>query len=123
LKSVKDAVEYFKNNSNFDLIISDIQLGDGLCFEIFKEIQLVRPVIFCTAYDVYALEAFNANGIDYILKPFTKQSVEGSLKKFEFLTDFSSKKLNNLLQYMNIQISEQELQTILVYQGAKIIPL
>ena len=68
LKSVKESIAYFKKADTPDLIFSDIQLGDGLSFEIFVAEPISAPVIFCTAYDEYALDAFKANGIDYILK-------------------------------------------------------
>ena len=84
LRSVSEGVRWFGNNPLPDLIFSDIQLGDGLSFEILGK-QYV-PVIFCTAYDEYALKAFNANGIDYILKPFTKESVSCALEKYNNLT-------------------------------------
>src|ERR1035437_8400111 len=70
LASVKQALSYFKSDNNFDLVFSDIQLPDGLSFDIFENVQITVPVIFCTAYDQYALKAFDANGIDYLLKPF-----------------------------------------------------
>lgn len=83
LGSVKEATEYFTLNPQPDLIFCDIQLGDGLSFEIFKIFTFTVPVIFCTAYDEYALTAFNANAIDYILKPFNRQTIEKALLKFE----------------------------------------
>ncbi|EPB66034.1 hypothetical protein ANCCEY_14877 [Ancylostoma ceylanicum] len=57
------------------------QLGDGLSFEIYKQLEINTPVIFCTAYDEYALEAFKANGIDYILKPYSQNSIAEALKQ------------------------------------------
>src|ERR1700739_2942430 len=85
LKSVKEAVDYFKQNSVPDLIFSDIQLGDGLSFEIFKSLSLTVPVIFCTAYDEYALNAFKANGVDYIVKPYTQKNITEAITKFKEL--------------------------------------
>lgn len=84
IKSVDEGIRWFANNPPPDLIFSDIQLGDGLSFEILAKQN--TPVIFCTAYDEYALNAFQANGIDYILKPFTKESVSRSLEKYKNLT-------------------------------------
>ena len=68
LKSVKESIEYLQKHEQPDLFISDIELGDGLSFEIFEAIRTTAPVIFVTAYNEYALAAFKANGIDYILK-------------------------------------------------------
>jgi two-component system response regulator LytT len=84
IKSVDEGVLWFRSNPAPDLIFSDIQLGDGLSFEILAGQNV--PVIFCTAYDEYALNAFNANGIDYILKPFTRESVSRALEKYKNLT-------------------------------------
>lgn len=83
LSSVKQAVAYFTENPQPDLIFSDIQLGDGLSFDIAKVISFEVPVIFCTAFDEYALDAFRANGIEYILKPFSIEFLEKALLKFK----------------------------------------
>src|SRR5665213_690098 len=83
LHTVKAAIKFFKLNTNFDLVFCDIQLGDGHCFEIFKETNPNVPIIFCTAYNQYALEAFKNNGIDYILKPFTNIAIEESIEKYQ----------------------------------------
>ena len=85
LQSVKEATAYFRKNPQPDLIFSDIQLGDGLSFEIFSALNISTPVIFCTAFDEYALKAFKANGIDYLLKPFTLESVQAAFSKFNNL--------------------------------------
>ncbi|UZT99059.1 LytTR family DNA-binding domain-containing protein [Chryseobacterium fluminis] len=85
LPSVELAVQFFQTFPTVDLIFSDIELEDGFSFEIFKSVKINTPVIFCTAYDAYALEAFKANGVEYILKPFSKTLLEKSLKKFESL--------------------------------------
>lgn len=99
LASVKEAVKYFKNNPVIDLIFSDIQLGDGLSFEVFSQLSITTPVIFCTAFDEYAINAFKANGIDYILKPFSTQSIETALNKYhQFERSFSV----GIRQYENL---------------------
>jgi two-component system response regulator LytT len=85
LHSVKEAKTYFETAPLPDLIFSDIQLGDGLSFEVFAESALDVPVIFCTAYDEYALSAFKANGIDYILKPFSTASVTAAMDRYQRL--------------------------------------
>jgi len=82
LGSVHEAMAFFRENPLPDLIFSDIQLGDGLSFSIFGDLGQAVPVIFCTAYDEYALEAFKAAGIDYILKPFSAAAIAGALAKF-----------------------------------------
>lgn len=85
LESVEDALSFLKTETAPDLIFSDIQLADGLSFEIFEQIAPPCPVIFCTAFDEYAIRAFQNNGIDYILKPFNRQSIVASLTKFQNL--------------------------------------
>jgi DNA-binding LytR/AlgR family response regulator len=82
LSSVKEASNFFKTPQEVDLIFSDIQLGDGLSFEIFENISSPAPIIFCTAYDEYALRAFKAAGIDYILKPFTVNTIRIALDRY-----------------------------------------
>ncbi len=86
LESVRDSVKYLKTNSSPDLIFSDIQLADGLSFEIYKQVEVECPIIFTTAFDQYAIEAFNTNGIDYLLKPIEKDRLEQALKKLESLS-------------------------------------
>ena len=85
LESIEDALHFLKTQEPPDLIYSDIQLADGLSFEIFEQIPPPCPVIFCTAFDEYAIRAFNNNGIDYILKPFDRKNIEASLAKFQNL--------------------------------------
>lgn len=80
LESVKESVGWLQQNTA-DLIFSDIHLGDGKSFDIFKQVAISTPVIFITAYDEYALQAFKNQGIDYILKPFDKEDIRESLKK------------------------------------------
>lgn len=81
LQTVKAAIDYLSSEPSPDLIFMDVQLADGSCFDIFKEVSVTAPVIFCTAYDEYAIEAFKANGIDYILKPFTEETLAAAFRK------------------------------------------
>ena len=81
---IQDSVEFLSKNEP-DLIFMDIQLSDGQSFEIFNQIEVKCPVIFTTAYDAYALQAFKANGIDYLLKPIEPEAIEKSLAKFKML--------------------------------------
>jgi len=83
IDSVEDSISYFKNFSNYDLIFMDVQLGDGLSFDIFKEVQIDKPIIFTTAYDDYALRAFKVNSVDYLLKPIDQDDLEKALAQFE----------------------------------------
>lgn len=104
--SVEGAIHYLNTHQGLDLIFMDIQLADGQSFEIFQEVDVTVPVIFCTAFDEYALQAFQVNGVDYILKPFDQESVSRALNKVKNLQNFfqqspaNLEKLASLLQHM-----------------------
>ncbi|MDP3643282.1 MAG: LytTR family DNA-binding domain-containing protein [Bacteroidota bacterium] len=83
LESVRDGVKYLRNNPEPDLIFSDIQLADGLSFEIYNLVSVSCPIIFTTAYDHYAIEAFQTNGIDYLLKPIEEERLRQAIGKAE----------------------------------------
>jgi DNA-binding LytR/AlgR family response regulator len=80
--SVKDTAKWLANNTSPDLIFMDIQLGDGICFEVFEIIEVKCPIIVTTAFNEYAQEAFKVNSIDYLLKPINKDEVKSALDKF-----------------------------------------
>ncbi|MBB6112140.1 two component transcriptional regulator, LytTR family [Mucilaginibacter lappiensis] len=88
LQSIDSSVRYLTENKQPDLIFMDIQLSDGLCFEIFKSVKITCPIIFCTAFDEYSLEAFKANSVDYVLKPFSKTDIADAFKKVDELKNF-----------------------------------
>jgi DNA-binding LytR/AlgR family response regulator len=90
LDHVESSIDWFRRHAMPDLIISDIRLGDGLSFDIFRTIQLKCPVIFCTAYDEYALDAFRTNGVDYLLKPVNEEMLNASLTKIEGFVNYSN---------------------------------
>jgi two-component system response regulator LytT len=85
LHSVEESVEWFQNNDHPDLIFLDIQLSDGLSFEIFDLVEVKSAIIFTTAYDEYALEAFKLNSIDYLLKPIDDEELESAVRKYQNL--------------------------------------
>jgi DNA-binding LytR/AlgR family response regulator len=85
LASVEEARAWFHRHAAPDLVFSDIQLGDGKSFAVFDRLLQLVPVIFCTAHDEYALEAFRSAGIDYILKPFDEKTVAAALAKYHAL--------------------------------------
>jgi two-component system LytT family response regulator len=88
LNSVKDSIEWLSNNQeSADLLFMDIQLIDGLSFQIFQLVQVKKPVIFTTAFNEFALDAFKVNSIDYLLKPLTFTDLAASLKKLEGLRE------------------------------------
>ncbi|MCU0322955.1 MAG: LytTR family DNA-binding domain-containing protein [Chitinophagaceae bacterium] len=125
LQSVEEAIEYLNNNADIDLIFSDIQLGDGLSFDIFEEIKNTTPIIFCTAYNEYALKAFSNFGIDYILKPFSTEAVTTSINKYlQFKGKFAKPKADygNILNELREQLTPKS-NNIIVKKGDKIIPI
>lgn len=83
LHSVEESIDWFNSNVHPDLIFLDIQLSDGLSFEIFETITIKSAVIFTTAYDEYALRAFKLNSIDYLLKPIDEEDLETAVNKFK----------------------------------------
>ncbi|MEO1434351.1 MAG: LytTR family DNA-binding domain-containing protein [Bacteroidota bacterium] len=125
LRSVQEALDYFSEANLPDLFFSDIQLTDGLSFEIFQQLQSAVPVIFCTAYDDYALEAFRQNGIDYLLKPFDQDQILKTLKKYKALRrTHPIPKLDpeKLLAYFGVQTPSRQ-TNLLVYKGDRIVPV
>jgi len=129
LSSVKSSVEWLRvNQSSCDLLFMDINLTDGLSFEIFNQIESNTPIVFLTAYDQYALDAFKVNGVDYILKPFDKTKIKQSLKKFKSLTQtgsnpISSERLQHLLEVVASKTITNKRKSYLVYHQDKLIPL
>jgi len=125
IPSVKKGIEYFQENPTPDLIFSDIQLGDGLSFEIFREVNVLTPIIFCTAYDDYAINAFETNSIAYIVKPFTIDTIRDAIKKYKDLqkmllhSDAQYRAIMGILQKNEHQVSS----SILVYIKDKIKPV
>jgi len=83
--SVSSAVKWFGENQQPDLLFSDIQLSDGLSFEIFKSVEVTCPVIFTSAYEDYALQAFKVNSIEYLLKPINEDDVKKAIDKLQIL--------------------------------------
>jgi len=83
IDSVEYAIEWLKNNPPPDLLFVDIQLADGVSFDIFKAVTIQAPMIFVTAYDNYAIQAFQQNSVDYILKPYQYEAIVKAIEKFE----------------------------------------
>jgi len=118
LESVRDGVKYLQTNPEPDLIFSDIQLADGLSFEIYSQVAVRCPIIFTTAYDHYAIEAFKTNGIDYLLKPIEEERL---LKAIEKARHFSPGLVLEKLLTMNKPTSEKTYKSrFMVKVGDKI---
>jgi DNA-binding LytR/AlgR family response regulator len=127
LTSVQAAVEYFREHQPPDLIFCDIELGDGHSFSIFNQVHIATPVIFCTAFDQYALEAFSNNGVGYLLKPFTKKSIKDAIDRFLVMRkniSLSPIELPGLLQEIMQYPQENTKQSaLLVNWKERIIPV
>jgi DNA-binding LytR/AlgR family response regulator len=104
--SIESAVRFFRSNeADFDLVFMDIQLADGLSFDIFSQVTVSAPVIFTTAFDQYTLKAFKVNSVDYLLKPIDEKELQQAVDKYKQFyqnkqPDFSQKILQ-LVQEMN----------------------
>lgn len=83
IESVADAVSWLNQNPQPDVILSDIQLADGICFDIFEQVKVTSFVVFTTAYDEYAIQAFKVNSLDYLLKPIDPDELEKAILKME----------------------------------------
>ncbi|MCS3795010.1 LytR/AlgR family response regulator transcription factor [Niastella sp. OAS944] len=94
--TVIDTIGFLKT-AEVDLILMDIRLADGTCFEIFNHVQVTTPVIFTTAYDEHAIKAFKLNSIDYLLKPFDEKELEKALSKYENFFHSNAHKSNAML--------------------------
>ncbi|WP_440122040.1 LytR/AlgR family response regulator transcription factor [Tenacibaculum sp. Ill] len=104
LHSVEESINWFQNNTHPDLIFLDIQLSDGLSFEIFEEVTVKSAIIFTTAYDEYALKAFKLNSIDYLLKPIDEDELKISVDKFKEHQPLQS----------NIQVNINDIRKLLI---------
>ncbi len=107
--SVEDAVNWLHGNPPPDLIFMDIQLEDGICFDIFEQVELKTPVIFTTTYDQYALKAFRVNSVDYLLKPISGELLRASLEKYKEVFDLKvrDQQINSLIKQLNPSYKER----------------
>ncbi len=110
LVSVKSAINFLKKNTHPDLIFLDIQLGDGISFDIFEVIKPDCPVIFTTAYDQFAIQAFKVNSIDYLLKPVKKEELAVAVRKFKSLNEKSKQTPVNYDKLLALIKGNQEQQ-------------
>jgi DNA-binding LytR/AlgR family response regulator len=127
LESVYDAKIWFQKHAvkELDLLFSDIQLSDGLCFEIFDNLDANIPIIFTTAYNEYALRAFKLNGVDYLLKPIQKEELTLALSKFERTKKFYSHSQIADIQMLIDSFKQVSLSSpsFISYQKDKLVPL
>ena len=104
LHSVEESIQWFNNNPHPDVIFLDIQLSDGLSFEIFDQVEVKSAIIFTTAYDEYALQAFKLNSIDYLLKPIDDEDLETAVAKYK----------TRLPQKTNIALDFEDIKKLLI---------
>lgn len=120
LDSVEASIEWFANNEQPDLLFLDIQLADGLSFDIFKQVKINSFVIFTTAYDEYAIKAFELNSIDYLLKPITETKLKKSIDKFTKLNNVNNTlNINDLISTIESKQSNYK-KRFLINMGSKI---
>ncbi len=104
LHSVEESIAWFQENEHPDLIFLDIQLSDGLSFEIFEHVQISSAIIFTTAYDEYALKAFKLNSIDYLLKPIDEDELKSAVEKYK----------NQYTKQPDVQLNFDDIRKLLV---------
>ncbi len=124
IDTVEDSVKWLNNHSAPELIFMDIQLSDGISFDIFEQVKISNPVIFTTAFDEYMLRAFKVNSIDYLLKPIKKEDLAYSLRKYAGMKDAfrgnGREDLNELIR--NIQLNDRKYKTrFLVKKGEQLL--
>jgi DNA-binding LytR/AlgR family response regulator len=120
LDSVEGAVNWLNTYARPDLMLVDIHLADGSSFAIFRQVPLLTPVIFTTAYDAYTLEAFRVNSIDYLLKPIEMDQLAAALHKFESLRQSSPIALPNLTDLLNHLAPSPYKERLLVKTGTQL---
>ena len=119
LESVEESIEWLQSNPHPDLLFMAIHLADGDSFRILDRVEVSAPIIFTTAYDQYALEAFRVNSIDYLLKPINAEDLHRALKKLARLSGIERKEYSSRVQ----QMAKQTEETFLIHVRDKIIPL
>ena len=122
IETVKEGIKWFTSNESPDLIFSDIQLADGISFEIYEQIQLQTPIIFTTAFDEYAIRAFKLNSVDYLLKPIDEDSLRFAIEKFQSQQLIKQETLNKLIEQQAF-VSKAYRKSFLVKYRDKLLPI
>ncbi len=124
LHSIKESLAYLEDSQEADLIFADVQLGDGLSFEIFKQTGVKTPVVFTTGYDEFVMMAFENNGIDYLLKPVSKSDLDKAISKFQRLkTHFAGNSMAVPIDNLTKFIDSRKKNRLLVKRGMENIAL
>lgn len=121
IESVAEAVEWFSSGKKADMVFMDIHLADGDAFLIFDRVKVEQPIIFTTAYDQYALEAFKVNSIDYLLKPIKASDLERAVAKFEHLAGSEVRDYSERVS--ELARNQNRTKALLVHVKDRIIPL
>ncbi|UOY06511.1 LytTR family DNA-binding domain-containing protein [Muricauda sp. SCSIO 64092] len=117
LDTVEESVDWFQNNQDPDLVFMDIQLADGLSFEIFQNVRLQCPIIFTTAFDQYAIRAFKVNSVDYLLKPVQLEDLQHALEKFNRSKQRLTLNPETLQRFLDDMQTTERREGILVKEG------
>jgi DNA-binding LytR/AlgR family response regulator len=123
LESVAEAVEYFSSGADADIVFMDIHLADGESFRIFQSVDIAIPIIFTTAYDEYALEAFKVNSVDYLLKPFNEDDLRRAIDKLDRLSAREHAEQRDSREKMVREVQGEAMQTMLLRYKDKLIPV
>lgn len=122
IETVSEAIEWFTTNKSPDLIFSDIQLADGISFEIYEQISIKSPIIFTTAFDEYAIRAFKLNSVDYILKPIDEESLRFAIEKFKNQQLIKQEVFQQLIQLQSFTPKNYRKSFLVKYRN-KLIPV
>lgn len=125
IDSVNAAIRYFSTHHDAELIFMDIHLADGISFEIFEQVQINCPIIFTTAYDQYAIQAFKVNSVDYLLKPLNKEELSTAITKFKNASTKTEPLTNQLQGMLNLLQTKSKAYktTYLVQKRDELIPV
>ena len=121
IDTVVDSIDFFRSTPAIDLVFMDIHLADGASFRIFDSVEVATPIIFTTAYDQYAIEAFKVNSIDYLLKPINETDITRAINKWQLLTSTERKEYTS--RVASVAQNRPTEQVFLVHFRDKIIPL
>ena len=125
LESIEDTVTWIEENPMPDLMFMDIHLADGSSFAIFDQVDITCPVIFTTAYDEYALKAFEVNSIDYLLKPISKEALERAMRKYRMLDQGLQNDNSSNIEALLTQLTQKNSyrRCFLLPERDKLVPL
>ena len=125
LESIEDSVAWIEENPMPDLMFMDIHLADGSSFAIFDQVDITCPVIFTTAYDEYALKAFEVNSIDYLLKPISKEALERAMRKYHMLDQGLQNDNSSNIEALLTQLTQKNSyrRCFLLPERDKLVPL